>query len=51
MRIDDYINALCAIEPAQWTGQVTELVGLLVESAGPAVAIGDFCEIRTANGR
>ncbi len=51
MRIDDYINSLCAIESMQWTGRVTELVGLLVESAGPAAAIADFCEIRTANGR
>ena len=30
---------------------MTEVVGLLVESRGPAVAIGDFCEIRAANGR
>ena len=35
----------------RWTGQVTEVVGLLVESRGPGVAIGDFCEIRTADGR
>ncbi len=37
--------------PAVWTGEVTELVGLLVESRGPAVAIGDFCEIQTSGGR
>ena len=35
----------------RWTGQVTELVGLLVESRGPSVAIGDFCEVETAGGR
>jgi flagellum-specific ATP synthase len=34
-----------------WMGEVVQLVGLLVESRGPAAAIGDFCEIRTANGR
>ena len=31
-----------------WTGEVTEVVGLLVESRGPAAAIGDFCEILTS---
>ena len=29
----------------RWTGQVTEVVGLLVESRGPSAAIGDFCEV------
>jgi flagellum-specific ATP synthase len=35
----------------RWTGQVTEVVGLLIESRGPNVAIGDFCEIQTGGGR
>jgi FliI/YscN family ATPase len=35
----------------RWTGQVVELVGLLVESRGPLVAVGDFCEILVSNGR
>jgi FliI/YscN family ATPase len=34
-----------------WRGHVTELTGLLIESAGPAVAVGDFCEIQTFGGR
>lgn len=34
-----------------WRGHVTELTGLLIESAGPAVAAGDFCEIQTFSGR
>jgi FliI/YscN family ATPase len=34
-----------------WTGQVTEVAGLLVESRGPRAAIGDFCEVRTSSGR
>ena len=40
-----------ALRLCRWTGQVTEVVGLLVESRGPSVAIGDFCEVRTASGR
>jgi FliI/YscN family ATPase len=35
----------------RWTGQVTDVAGLLVESRGPGVAIGDFCEVATASGR
>lgn len=35
----------------QWSGTVAEMVGLLIESLGPAVAIGDFCEIHASNGR
>lgn len=38
-------------EPHRWSGTVTETVGLLVESAGPAAALGDFCEVLTRNGR
>jgi flagellum-specific ATP synthase len=30
---------------------VTELTGLLIESTGPAVAVGDFCEIETFSGK
>ncbi len=35
----------------QWTGTVSQLVGLLVESCGPAAAVGDFCEAVTASNR
>ncbi len=38
-------------ELIHWTGKVTEVVGLLVESDGPAVAVGDFVEIQTQEGR
>jgi len=36
---------------SRWTGKVTQAVGLLIESVGPAAALGDFCEVRTADGR
>ena len=38
-------------ETCRWTGTVMELVGLLIESTGPAAAIGDFCEIFCSEGR
>src|SRR5579862_6745123 len=46
-----FINGLDQIDLLPWTGQVTATVGLLIESQGPAAAIGDFCEILAANGR
>jgi FliI/YscN family ATPase len=46
-----FIADLDQIDPLPWTGQVTATVGLLIESQGPAAAIGDFCEIRAGNGR
>jgi flagellum-specific ATP synthase len=46
-----YFAQLERTETLGWTGQVTQVVGLLVESRGPAAAIGDFCEVRTSTGR
>jgi FliI/YscN family ATPase len=51
MTLRRYVDALSTLDPCVWTGRVTQFVGLLVESVGPAVAIGDFCEVRTASGR
>jgi flagellum-specific ATP synthase len=46
-----YLAEVGRIPSLRWTGEVTQVVGLLVESRGPAAAIGDFCEIETAGGR
>ncbi|HUP03001.1 MAG TPA: FliI/YscN family ATPase [Bryobacteraceae bacterium] len=46
-----YREELERMSPLRWTGQVTDVVGLLVESRGPSAAIGDFCEIAAAGGR
>ncbi len=46
-----YTTMLNRLEPVRMEGEVVKLVGLIVESRGPAAAIGDFCEIRTRNGR
>ena len=46
-----YTAALNRIQPVRMEGEVVELVGLIVESRGPAAAMGDFCEIRTRAGR
>jgi flagellum-specific ATP synthase len=46
-----YLDELEGLETVRWTGQVTDVVGLLVESRGPNLAIGDFCEIQTSSGK
>ncbi len=51
MMFNDLISALPAIETLRWVGRVNEIVGLLIASDGPATAVGDFCEIRSAQGR
>ncbi len=49
--VKEQLRALERIDPLVSIGEVTELVGLVIESIGPTVAIGDFCEVRTSSGR
>ncbi|MEJ7608005.1 MAG: flagellum-specific ATP synthase FliI, partial [Bryobacteraceae bacterium] len=51
LSLGHYVAVLNDIDPVRWTGEVTEMVGLLIESRGPAVAMGNFCEVRCASGR
>ena len=46
-----YTTLLSRLRPVRMEGEIVELVGLIVESRGPAAAMGDFCEIRTRSGR
>ncbi len=50
MLLNDLISTLSTMETVQWAGRVSEIVGLLIASDGPATAVGDFCEIRSARG-
>lgn len=45
------LAAIGTLDTMVWTGAVTQIVGLLIESQGPAAAVGDFCEICLSNGR
>jgi flagellum-specific ATP synthase len=45
-----YFARLTRTEPAPVIGQVTRVVGLLVESNGPGASVGEICEVRTAHG-
>jgi flagellum-specific ATP synthase len=49
--LNDYIQGLQELQTYRWAGRVRELVGLLVESEGPAAAVGDFCEILSSSNR
>lgn len=51
LELHRYHKWLSEADSAQWTGTVTETIGLIVESRGPAAAVGDFCEILTRSGR
>ncbi len=48
--LNRYISLVEHMDPVVLEGEVVELVGLLIESNGPAAAIGDFCEVRTRDG-
>ncbi|HEX4230576.1 MAG TPA: FliI/YscN family ATPase [Bryobacteraceae bacterium] len=51
VNFEPYFRALDRLDPFLFGGEVTEMVGLLIESRGPAVALGDFCEVQTSAGR
>ncbi len=45
-----YFRRLALINPLTSTGRVTRAVGLVIESKGPAVSVGDICYIDSRNG-
>jgi len=51
MNIQPYLKSLERRETLLWSGVVTGVVGLLIESDGPPAATGDCCEVLTAEGR
>jgi flagellum-specific ATP synthase len=51
LSLDRYRADLATLDPLRWRGVVTDVTGLVIESQGPASAIGGFCEIQTARGR
>src|SRR5580704_8344139 len=49
--LDPYILQVNKSSLLPWTGEIVEVVGLLLASHGPAVAVGNFCEVTTSSGR
>src|SRR3984885_12739758 len=48
--LDPYVNWLSSSSTGRWTGRVTQVVGNLVESAGPFCSVGESCEIIDSGG-
>jgi FliI/YscN family ATPase len=48
---EPYLAVLERMRPWRSIGTVCEVVGLLLESQGPAAGLGDFCEVVLASGR
>jgi FliI/YscN family ATPase len=49
--LSPYEREVHACEPIRWSGTITDITGLVIESQGPAAAVGTFCEIETRQGR
>jgi FliI/YscN family ATPase len=49
LALDVYIDRVSGCEPAPVMGEVTRVTGLLVESNGPRVRVGEVCELRSAD--
>jgi len=49
-RVDEYLQRVSRIETTPVMGRIVRVIGLLVESIGPAASLGDICEIRTDRG-
>lgn len=46
-----YTAQVNRLQPVKAVGTVTNFAGLLVESEGPVIAVGELCEIETDNGQ
>lgn len=49
--LSPYFNWLRAGSTLRWQGRVMQVVGSLVESAGPFCSVGESCEILSSSGR
>ncbi len=48
--IEKYKNTLRRVDPLEYGGRVTKIVGLTIESNGPATRIGDICRVYSQRG-
>ncbi|MBP2653120.1 MAG: flagellar protein export ATPase FliI [Firmicutes bacterium] len=46
---EKYFGVITATDSLQQVGKVTQVVGLLIESVGPRVSLGDLCFIQTSS--
>ena len=41
--VNKYINAINLSEPIKMNGRITQVIGLVIESQGPNVSLGELC--------
>jgi FliI/YscN family ATPase len=51
INLNPYISQIAGSTLLPWTGEIVEVVGLLLASRGPTAAVGDFCEVFTSGRR
>jgi flagellum-specific ATP synthase len=49
--LEKYLGAVEKIDPIKYTGRVTRVMGLLIESRGPQAVIGEVCQILVPKGK
>lgn len=43
--LNKYFNAINAAEPIKLNGKITQVIGLVIESQGPSVSLGELCYV------
>lgn len=51
MKVSQLIRAVKNVDPIRIRGKVNQVVGLVIETNGPPVSIGEFCRIDAADAR
>lgn len=49
--IDKYNSVIINTDPIKYTGKITKVTGLAVESLGPHAVIGEICKIKLSSGK
>jgi len=47
MNLQAFVERAEHTKPYRWLGRVSKIIGLVVESQGPAASVGEMCEIRS----
>ena len=47
IKFDQYLDKIKTIEPIKTNGKIVQVVGLLLESIGPSISVGEFCYVHS----
>ena len=50
MILKPFMDRVGQVKPYRWVGRVSKIVGLVIESTGPAASVGELCEVRSIDG-